>query len=231
MTSLTGLNRRFAWGSWLVLLLALLLWCVTVLLADVSRWVPDGAIELAREQYDEPAALRLQQWRQQLQLLATAEEQQQLKGVNQFFNDHIPFVSDQQHWRQEDFWATPFESLATHGGDCEDYVIAKYYSLVKLGVPTDKLRITYVQALKLNQAHMVLAYFPTPDSVPWVLDNLTDVILPASKRPDLAPVYSFNAEGMWLDKMKGRGVLMGNPNKLDRWTDLRVRMNQQGMDL
>src|SRR5690606_5752403 len=110
-------------------------------------------------------------------------------------------------------------------------VIAKYYSLRQLGVDTAKLRITYVKAVRLNEAHMVLTYFPTPDAVPLVLDNLINIIAPASKRPDLVPVYSFNAEGMWLERLKGQGILMGNPNKLDLWTDLRVRMQAQGMDL
>ena len=110
-------------------------------------------------------------------------------------------------------------------------MIAKYYSLTRLGVPSSSLRITYVNALELNQAHMVLAYFPKPDAVPLVLDNLIMDIRPADKRRDLDPVYSFNAEGMWLDKMKGRAILMGHPNKLDLWTDLRVRMNLLGMDL
>ncbi len=211
--------------------LALAMGAALGLLADAMDWVPEQSIELAQQQYDEAAAQRLRLWREQLQQLSGESLEQQLRGVNQFFNDQVPFVSDAQHWQQDDYWASPFESLGTQGGDCEDYVIAKYYSLVKLGVPVERLRITYVKALKLNQAHMVLTYFPTPDAVPLVLDNLTDRILLASKRTDLAPVYSFNAEGMWLDKMKGQGILMGNPNKLDRWTDLRVRMNQQGMDL
>ncbi|GGY46010.1 hypothetical protein GCM10011297_18530 [Bacterioplanes sanyensis] len=213
------------------LVLGLVLVAAFGVLADAMDWVPDKSIELAQQQYDEAAAQRLRLWREQLQQLSGESLERQLRGVNQFFNDQVPFVSDAQHWQQDDYWASPFESLGTHGGDCEDYVIAKYYSLVKLGVPVDRLRITYVKALQLNQAHMVLTYFPTPDAVPLVLDNLTDRILLASKRTDLAPVYSFNAEGMWLDKMKGQGILMGNPNKLDRWTDLRVRMNRQGMDL
>ena len=29
-------------------------------------------------------------------------------------------------------------------------------------------------------------------------------------------------------RMKGEGVRMGNPNKLDLWTDLRVRMHKLG---
>jgi len=121
--------------------------------------------------------------------------------------------------------------LTTHGADCEDYVIAKYYTLKELGVAVDKLRITYVKAKRINQAHMVLTYFPNPDAIPLVLDNLISKIFSADRRKDLEPVYSFNASGMWLERMKGQGIRMGNPNKLDLWTDLRLRMAAQGMDI
>jgi len=65
-------------------------------------------------------------------------------------------------------------SLASNGADCEDFSIAKYFALKELGVPIQRLRITYVKAVRLNQAHMVLAYYPEPDAVPLILDNLED---------------------------------------------------------
>lgn len=193
--------------------------------------VPDALVSQARQDYGNDAAARVQRWQQ---LLITAEsltEAQKLKQVNQFFNSEVPFVSDLKHWKREDYWATPYEALVTNGGDCEDYVIAKYHALRQLGVEASKLRITYVNAVRLNEAHMVLTYFPTKDAVPLVLDNLINIIAKADKRPDLVPVYSFNAEGMWLERMKGEGVRMGNPNKLDLWTELRVRMSELGLDL
>ncbi|WP_286720091.1 transglutaminase-like cysteine peptidase [Thalassolituus sp. UBA2009] len=201
------------------------------LYADTEGWVPESLTQKAQQQYDAPAAARIDAWRQVLHGLADATEADKLKGVNDFFNRKLRFVSDEKHWGRDDYWATPYEALGSDGGDCEDYVIAKYYSLRKLGVDTSKLRITYVKAIRLNQAHMVLTYFPTPDAVPLVLDNLIGIIAPASERGDLSPVYSFNGDGMWLERMKGEGIRMGNPNKLDLWTDLRVRMNQLGMDL
>lgn len=33
-----------------------------------------------------------------------------------------------------DYWATPYEFLARDKGDCEDYVIAKYFALLHLGI-------------------------------------------------------------------------------------------------
>lgn len=214
------------------LLLLLLGSAVPVLLvADWERWVPSALIEKARQQYGDSAASRIEDWQTELRDIANEPEEEKLRRVNDFFNRHIRFVNDDKHWGKVDYWATPYEALGTNGADCEDYVIAKYYSLRQLGVDTKKLRITYVKALRYNQAHMVLTYFPTPDAVPVVLDNLIKTIRPASERRDLAPVYSFNAEGMWLERMKGEGIRMGNPNKLDLWTDLRIRMNELGMDL
>lgn len=202
-----------------------------MLVADIYDWVPEALTAKAKLDYDSGAARRVDEWRDMLKRASGYTGKRQLEEVNHFFNKRVPFRSDQSHWGKDDYWATPYEALGTNGGDCEDYVIAKYYSLLKLGVDVSKLRITYVKAVRLNQAHMVLTYFPTPDAVPYVLDNLIPQIRSASDRPDLDPVYSFNGDGMWLERMKGKGILMGNPNKLDLWTDLRIRMNNLGMDL
>ncbi|UTW47755.1 transglutaminase-like cysteine peptidase [Bacterioplanoides sp. SCSIO 12839] len=201
------------------------------LIADWQRWVPSALIEKAKQEYGNAAASRIEGWQQMMRQASGKEETEQLRLINDFFNQNIRFVNDDQHWGEVDYWATPYEALGSNGADCEDYVIAKYYSLRQLGVDTQKLRITYVKALRYNQAHMVLSYFPTPDAVPFVLDNLIASIRPASQRRDLSPVYSFNAEGMWLERLKGEGIRMGNPNKLDLWTNLRIRMNELGLDL
>ena len=95
---------------------------------------------------------------------------------------------------------------------------------VRLGVPDEKLKITYVKAVQLNQAHMILAYYPSPGAEPLILDNLINEILPASERPDLVPVYSFNGEGLWLSKLSSQeGKRIGNANKLESWKDLMTR--------
>ena len=96
--------------------------------------------------------------------------------------NRVPFVDDAVHWREEDYWATPAESIGSNGADCEDFSIAKYFLLKELGVPIARLRLTYVKSLKLNQAHMVLAYYARPDAEPLVLDNLEDAVRPASQR-------------------------------------------------
>lgn len=195
---------------------------VSVLSADVSQKYVNLAKRIGA-QYGPRAELRIMAWRRTVEESQGLSIGQKLQNVNNFFN-MLQFVSDQQHWGQNDYWATPIEFLATGGGDCEDFTIAKYFALRELGVPDEKLRLVYVKALKLNQHHMVLAYYHTPTSVPVLLDNLDKTIKPAVQRKDLLPIYSFNAENLWLSKEKGRGQLVGGSSRLSLWTDLNNRL-------
>jgi len=122
----------------------------------------------------------------------------QLKEVNRFFNQ-FEYAEDIDLWGQQDYWQTPEEFIGLQKGDCEDFVIAKYFSLRKLGVPDKRLYLTYVKALKKKVAHMVLSYFATPSSIPLILDNYNPYILRADKRQDLLPIYSFNAQSLFLN--------------------------------
>ena len=152
----------------------------------------------------------------------------QLREVNRFFNQ-FEYREDHVHWGEEDYWATPGEFLGTHHGDCEDFVIAKYFSLRKLGVPDDRLYLTYVKALNQNVAHMVLSYFETPGSIPLILDNYNPQILTADKRQDLLPVYSFNAKSLFLTNASaGLGQsLPTNKIKNSKWKKLLQDVQQE----
>lgn len=177
----------------------------------------------AKREYGAEAAHRLLAWQTLIQSQATLDEREKLRRVNRFFNQ-LAFIDDAIHWHKKDYWATPVEFLASGGGDCEDFALAKYFTLKFMGVSEEKMNMTYVKAVKLNQAHMVLTYYPTPGAEPLILDNLVNGIEPASKRGDLLPVYSFNGIGLWLAKQRGRGKLVGNSDRLKRWRELLERM-------
>lgn len=185
---------------------------------------------IAVHQPDRSALMRLQSWRDMLDRHQPATTATQLNGVNSFFNRHLVFADDLAIWGQADYWATPVESLVNGAADCEDFTIAKYFSLKKLGVPDQQLRLIYVKALELDQAHMVLGYYPTPLSEPLILDNLTDRILPASARSDLVPVYSFNSQGLWLPG-KADERRIGSSRNLPHWRDLARKMRDEGFDV
>lgn len=207
--------------------LALLLW---VLVTGLNGAGMEGVllspeeVRSAGTKYGAEALRRIGAWQRLIGEGLDKEEQERLNMVNDFFNNQVRYVSDQQHWGQEDYWATPLEILGTGGADCEDYSIAKYLTLLQLGVPDEKLRITYVKALALNQAHMVLSYYPTPDAEPLILDNLNKRVLKASSRNDLLPIYSFNGSGLWVSKGRGESQSAGSSARLSRWQDVKSRL-------
>ncbi len=211
--------RRLAW-----LLSALMM---TLAFAQEAVTITDAQITKLATSFGPVAKERLTNWRAIMSnpKNRALTERQKLELVNDFMNQ-TPFKSDKEHWGKDDYWATPVEFLSTNGGDCEDFSIAKYFTLRALGVADDKLQITYVKEIKIyNEAHMVLAYFATPDAEPLILDNINKTIQPASNRSDLVPVYSFNGSGLWLAKQQqGRGQSAGSSDRIGHWKDLQNRM-------
>ena len=167
----------------------------------------------AREQKTVPFSERLES--------ARGREVALLQSVNDAINNQVKWLDDTVHWRAEDYWATPAESIGSAGGDCEDYSIAKYYLLKELGVPLARLRMIYVRALRPKaQAHMVLAYYASPDGEPLILDNIDPMVRPASQRTDLTPVYSFNDD----DVQMVTGGLRGKPSQIRMWASVQERL-------
>ncbi|WP_160287905.1 cysteine protease LapG [Pseudomonas knackmussii] len=213
---------------------SLVVLCVGALLLSIGQagWDFDAILRNAEQQWGDlgPARQRIRDWGELLERSQNLDESAKLKAANDFFNASLAFRDDMSVWHQTDYWATPIEALYKGAGDCEDYAIAKYVTLRQLGIPSDKLRITYVKALRLNQAHMVLTYYATPGGEPLVLDNLIPQIRPASQRSDLLPVYAFNAEGLWLPG-PGGGKRTGSSKQLSRWQDLLTKMRAEGLIL
>ncbi|MWV14282.1 hypothetical protein F3I62_19445 [Pseudomonas sp. R-28-1W-6] len=214
-------RRPAAWLA-LGLLLSLMLG-----VAARANWDFALVIQTAEKRYGNLGVgkSRIEAWDELIQSSGKLPEREKLAVVNRFFNRQFRFTDDIRSWRQEDYWATPLEALMKGAGDCEDYSIAKYFTLRRLGIPSEKLRITYVKALQYNQAHMVLTYYASPSAEPLVLDNLIGEIRPASQRRDLLPVYAFNAEGLYLPGATGK---KSDSKKLSRWQDLLKKMRAEG---
>ncbi|MGQ0656316.1 MAG: transglutaminase-like cysteine peptidase [Betaproteobacteria bacterium] len=181
-------------------------------------------VELYTQRFGGTVPRRIGEWKRfaERRRLAALGELELLAEVNRVLN-RVQFVEDGAHWGEPDYWATPAEAVASNGADCEDFSIAKYFLLKELGVPAARLRMTYVKSLKLNQAHMVLAYYARPDAEPLVLDNLEDGVRPASQRADLVPVYSFNDEELWIER-RGRS---GSPQQIRNWSRLLERLERE----
>jgi len=171
------------------------------------------------------------QWQGMLLQASNLPEQQQVLVVNEFFARSLRYQTDIQLWKQEDYWATPLETLGKGLGDCEDYAIAKYISLRALGVSDDRLRLIYVKAqlpgTRKTQAHMVLGYFTHPNAQPLILDSLIVKVLPAAKRTDLSPVFSFNSKGLWANNSTKS---VADPTaRLSRWRHILEQSRKEGV--
>ena len=212
---------------------------LALVLAGLLAWQPSTALdypamaEAVTQRWGAAGTNRLKNWQGMVQegLRPDSSEAERLALVNTFFNKNIRFGTDLEVWEQEDYWATPLETLGRGAGDCEDFAIAKYFSLVALGVPEPKLRFVYVRALlQQGQAlrvepHMVLAYYKSPGAEPLVLDNLASIIATASQRSDLTPVYSFNKEGYFNGVLR---TALSKGTRLSRWEDLLLRATNEG---
>lgn len=208
------------------------------MLAASAAWAIDfSRIEqllLARFGSGQLALLR--DWQKILVESRATNEKLKLGKINDFINLRVRFEDDLPIWEQSDYWATPLETIGQGRGDCEDFAIIKYYSLKEAGIPPAKLRLVYVRATlqgpggPYQQAHMVLAYYPTPNAEPLVLDNLVPEIRPASQRRDLQPVFSFNSEAIWSSAAGNATKGAGGTSQLSRWQDLLQRARKEGVE-
>lgn len=214
--------------------MVLLLCCAT--LSVLAALDPAHLKEQLIARFGPARVVLLNSWLQTVNSAKSQGDEAKLKRINDFVNRNIGFEDDFSIWQQSDYWATPLETIGQGRGDCEDFAIFKYLSLRAAGIPDSRLRLIYVKA-KLNtpngpmlQAHMVLAYYATPNTEPLVLDNLDATIRPASKRSDLHPVFSFNGGAIFAGISGKDKAAAGGIGRLSRWEDLMQRARQEGFE-
>jgi predicted transglutaminase-like cysteine proteinase len=166
---------------------------IFIFVLNSEEFVSESIIKKAEQKYGRFAKNRFVSLQNMLNNLENKSELEKIEAVNDFFNQ-VKYSKDINTYGVTDYWATPYEFLGRDKGDCEDYVIAKYFALKHLGVSTKKLFLTYVRVVGYDDAHMVLTYFATPNSEPLVLDNMRTKVFPASQRKDLKPVFNFNPD-------------------------------------
>jgi predicted transglutaminase-like cysteine proteinase len=207
---------------------AMLLCTLFFLTASVSLDAYIGTRKLLRirAKYGPFVAARFKYLDELVESLKDADPERKLEEVNDFWNG-VRYGSDRKVWGKKDYWATPFEFLLKDRGDCEDYVIAKYFTLKDLGMDPKKLYFVYVRVKGKKRPHMVLAYYEKPDAEPLILDSINYRIFPASRRRDIVPVYTFNGELLERFSTHSRDGLKEKNRKVRRkWEDLVQRMKR-----
>ncbi len=228
---LIGLGRQLARPLVLAAVLASALLAITFP-DSIRAWSSERMLQAA-QRHGPLAVEGANQLRDLIRNALPMPEVSRLGPVNDYFNRRIIFMDDSDVWGVLDYWASPLELLGKGRGDCEDYAIGKYFTLLAAGVPVNRLRLVYVRAQLGGpngnvMPHMVLAYYATPNADPLVLDNLVPDLRPASQRPDLMPVLSFNSQGLW-DGVNG--VAAGDPlQRLSKWRDVVAKSRAEGFE-
>lgn len=147
-----------------------------------------------------------------------------LSHVNSFINK-IFSKHDIDSKSSLDYWATPKEFLLQGHGDCEDYAISKYFTLLELDIPKEKLYFGVVKVKGSNTGHMVLLYLENINSTPLVLDNLSFRVIPLTKRRKLIPKFAFNEiDSYKFTNERFTKKIRVNWGKEDKWNKLLKRV-------
>lgn len=135
-----------------------------------------------------------QAWTDFLATVRGQDARAQLDAVNRWANAH-PHVEDSTNWGVPDYWETPGEFVA-RGGDCEDFAIVKYFSLVRLGFSPRDLRIVIVSDSRSRSFHAVLA--ARSGGTALILDDQAPDVTRLDSLTHYFPVYSLGDQGWWL---------------------------------
>ncbi len=188
-----------------------------------TPFVPSqNTINHAVEIFGDDANGYFNKWLELINDTVSQSDEAKLLRVNRFINN-VPFATDQDHWGREDFWATPYEFIGSNGGDCEDYAIAKYFTLRALGIEREQLRIAYA-ILAEKEPHMILFYIKKNKTNTLVLDNLEQKILTLANRKDLEIIYTANEQSVWDNSRIGHSPLLRDHTTLNKLSELLERI-------
>lgn len=139
----------------------------------------------------------IDEWTDLLTSLKGKKSAEQMEAINRHMN-HAPYITDIVNWGVQDYWAT-LRQFFQKDGDCEDYAIAKYFSLKNLGFDPNDMRIAVVQDTNLDVAHAVLVVYV--DNKTWILDNQIPQVVGEKTILHYKPLYSINEGAWWLHRM------------------------------
>lgn len=104
----------------------------------------------------------------------------------------ISYVQDEYNWGKKDYFVD-IKNFFSHGGDCEDYAIAKL-ALIKFFYPSLETHFIVLQDINLRIAHAISVV--VLNEVAYVLDNEMPTTSPRLVRLDkmyhYLPLYSAN---------------------------------------
>ena len=140
---------------------------------------------------------RIAAWRRANEALVSTPQSTLLQSTNVLINRDIPYKSDYDVWKTSDHWA-PIGDALRHGGDCEDYALAKATTLSFHSWPETRyhLVIGNIHRGGKSEAHAILVV-ERDDGTYWALDNLHEQVVPAEDM-HMTPLYGVDSQGVLL---------------------------------
>jgi hypothetical protein len=113
--------------------------------------------------------------------------------INRAVDLAISPISDEAQSGVVDHWSSPFETLQTHRGDCEDYAIVKYVALLQAGLSHDDVKIVILRNLLPKEDHVVVA--ARVDGQWLILDNRRLALVRDTKMVGSTPKFVLDEDG------------------------------------
>lgn len=157
---------------------------------------------------------------------APAQSVAMFDQVNRFWNRRVFFSTDARHYSMEDVWTTPFETLSEGSGDCEDFAIAKYFTLLEAGVPESALALSLGFYQPTGEAHITLTV-TLGNGEQLVLDNLVTAVKTVQERRDLNAVLTMNRQTLTVYQLN---YLQAGDDLAGRFSAMNKRYLQQSVE-
>lgn len=139
------------------------------------------------------ATEKTSEWKGFIESLRDKSAEEQVESINHFMNK-VSYISDEDNYGTGDYWATVEEFMA-RGGDCEDYALAKYRSLLMLGFKASDLRIVILFDINKGINHAVLA---VALNGAWkILDNQSQEVRDDKDISNYKPIYAISKSNWW----------------------------------
>mgnify|MGYP003143547727 CR=1 FL=1 len=134
-------------------------------------------------------------WAETVNQLASIPAARRLAAVNSAINKVGRYRSDAAVYGVPDYWASPVEFF-TNGGDCEDFALAKYWTLKALGARSEDMRVVVVKIRSSSEGHALLQVGRSNGA--HLMDNRTNAVSRAAVDRRYAPIYAVSNAGSWL---------------------------------
>lgn len=136
--------------------------------------VTHKTVKLFTRRYGKNALKRLNYINKIIADLQNASTYQKVITINKLIN-RIHFSPDHIHWKKENYWGTPLETIGTNQGDTEDISLLKYILMIKVGLNQNDIQlikkdISFLRRNKEYKENFSLLYFTKKQINPLVID-------------------------------------------------------------